>query len=374
MKPRILVLALAAALGFGCSSPDQPRTSLQIQPVLSIRHGAPDAQAYYQLGRYFQGQYRFEQAETAYLKAIEADDRNIEAMNALASLYAERGELDRSAQLFQRVTELSPDVAYLYNNLGYAHLLQGRLDDAYTEVRKALSLDATLERGWANIERIAELRSDVALAEAAKSRRLDALPMEFATNAMPVQLAGELPPERTLALVMERSINAPAPLVAVADTPIAKPVGPRTVAPRQESDKRIAGGKFVLVSASREVVSNGKPIDIGQTRPAEPGDRAERSASVPAARIEVSNGNGVARFATRFSSRLKAERIPVTRITNNESFSLKNTIIEYQPGYELAARALMFRTHLAAHLVPAAKPRSGSDVRIVLGRDALQVS
>jgi len=383
MKPRLLVLALLAALGSGCSSMDKPSMAPRVEPVLSIHHGgAPDAQSYYQLGRYYHGQSRLAQAEEAYSKAIATDDRHVDAYNALASLYAERGELERAVQMFQRATAMAPDRAYLYNNLGYAYYLQGRQDEAYGAVRKALSLDATLVRGWANLERIAGMRSEGGLLDAAKARRLDALPTELASTAIPDGSGVEPAPTAiepapaaasTLAVAVEQPVQITTPSVKLEHEAGASSV---TLEPSlaQSGEDRIAGGKFTLVSSSREVVSNdGAPIEITRAVPAAPSATRDRQMSIPAFQLEVTNGNGVARFANSFSSRLRGDNIPVARITNLSSYSLQKTVIEYQPGYEAAARALMDRTRLEARLVPALKLRPRSDVRIMLGKDALQL-
>jgi len=408
MKPRILVLALIAALGSGCSSMDKPNMALHFEPVLSIHHGAPNAQSYYQLGRYYQGQKRLAQAEEAFLKAIAADERHADAYNALASLYAERGELERAVQMFQKVTAMAPDAAYLYNNLGYAYYLQGHQDKAYAAVRMALSLDQTLERAWVNLARIAAMSPESVFAEALKARRVDALPTELASSAAadesasttsvgialpgeqasPLASAGDLPAQAddqnmkfadtsVVDTAQKGAANA-MPAVAAPVTTSLPPV------PVPSSEELIAGGKFILLSASREVVSVGGSIEITTAAPATPGatgpgigrnvgsnDGKNREMTIPAIRLEVSNGNGVSRFARKFSARLRGDSIPVARITNLSKFSLKKTVIEFQPGYETAARALMNRTSLPAQLVAASKPRPGSDVRIVLGRDAL---
>ena len=62
MKPRILVLALIAALGSGCASNDKMRLAYEVKPVSTVRHGGANAVSYYQLGRYYHGQMRLDMA------------------------------------------------------------------------------------------------------------------------------------------------------------------------------------------------------------------------------------------------------------------------------------------------------------------------
>lgn len=375
MKLRILVVTLISALGSGCSTLDDPRFALQIQPLLSIRHGAPNAQAFYQLGRYYQGQFRLVQAEEAYLKAIAADDHYVDAYNALGSLYAERGDLERSAKMFEQVTAMAPNAAYLYNNLGFAYYLQGRFEEAYVNVRKALSLDGSIERGWVNLERIASMFPETKLLADIKSRRVDRLPTELAAKAITEPTATETvqaaaAPEIIPKLALADTLATQAMPPNYEDAVVAvKPAGqmPEFV---KSNEPPITDGKFVLVSVTPDVMANGEPTDTSKAEAsADRGDTA-----VPTARLEVTNGNGVTRFARNFSAKLRGKNIPVKRITNLGSFSLKTTVIEYQPGYEDAARLLMYRTKLVARLIPAIKLRPGSDIRIVLGKDALNFS
>ena len=143
----------------------------------------------------------------------------------------------------------------------------------------------------------------------------------------------------------------------------------------QTRDDRIGGGRFVLISATREVLANGQPITIANGESTVPADSGPTDLPIPGVlRIEIANGNGVGRFARTFSAHLKSNNIAVTRITNHGSFALETTIVEYQPGHQMAGRALISRAlPTAARLVPATSPRPGTDIRILLGRDALQL-
>lgn len=88
-------------------------------------------------------------------------------------------------------------------------------------------------------------------------------------------------------------------------------------------------------------------------------------------RLELSNGNGIARFAARFREQLQADGIPVQRLSSRKPYGVAITVVEYQPGYEETAKALMARTGIQGQLKPAKAPRTGIDIRFVLGRDAV---
>lgn len=126
-----------------------------------------------------------------------------------------------------------------------------------------------------------------------------------------------------------------------------------------------------LSSPSLLTYSSDMPSPVESSPPTTP-------ASAAGFRLEVSNGNGVSGFARKFSAWVAGTTMPVRRITNYDSYSLPRTVVEYQPGYESAARRFVGNFALSPALSPqfvaATKARPNSDVRLVLGRDALQVS
>lgn len=394
MKPRILATAVLAFLGSSCSTVvTQQPLALRIEPIQSIRHGVTSAQSYYQLGRYYQGQNRLDMAEDAYLKATALDNRNIDAFNALGSLYAQRGETERALKMFERLTAVISDAAYLHNNLGYVYFLAGHQDKAYDSVRKALVLDANLERAWVNLEKIVTKAGDDSLAEVARLHRVDALPLAMGLSTNPgAPDAGSGPavavraPDSKLTLTtglsnsplveevllaeantvphtMETAISH---LATVASPPVRDILSGIATKTGQKRE-----GDFVLVSSHRKLVSNGQPLDVSPALATGRHAAEDRAAKMAAFRLEVSNGNGIRHFANNFSSLLRQNDIPVMRITNHCSFSMRQTVVEYQPGFENAASALLERAELNARLVPAIRSREGVDIRIVLGKDAV---
>lgn len=420
MKLRLLVVALIAVLGTGCATTDKSGLAgYKIKPDTTVRHGAPDAQSYYQLARFHHGQKRFEKAEMAYIKAIALDGGRVDSYNALGSLYAERGDLERAIQQFELAAGIDPKSAYVQNNLGYAYFLQGRYDEAYQAVRRGLALDPKMKRGWANVELIAKAQPNgkAILAEAAQTRQLATLPATLAAQALPVTVQATEAPAAAAADAGSSAKTEPAAEAVVTLAP--EPASVEAQRPEAEvqvavnspahgtspaiaeikADKSPAEGQFVLVSAGREVVNLAAPVVTAELEPAPTVSATPApvqvalvaplapAPAVPAANamirqglaidladvdFEVTNANGVTGFAKKFSALLRSDNIVVSRITNHSSFKFAETVIEYQPGFADAARALMTRTRLDASLVPAKSPRANSDVRIFLGRDAVE--
>lgn len=399
MKLRILMVALMSILGPGCASTDKSRAALRVDPVMTVRHGAPDTQSYYQLARYYHGQQRLNLAEEAYLKAIAAGAANIDAFNGLASLYAERQQLDKAVQTFEKALAIAPGAGYVHNNLGYAYYLQGRQEDAYAAVRKALSIDPGLERGWSNLRRIVAMGPDSSLAKAVAARRLDALPstIRLATESVPPvkDISPVIAAADPVAVRAEQIMpgHAPETKAAVQGLPklqqaaatvllVQVSASPVESAFMQVVEPQASRGKFVLVSSDGEVVLQSGQMALDSAISAAPAVSAkpipkevfehDATAGLSELRLEVSNGNGITGFAKRFVAILHSKRLPVQRITNYDSFALAQTLVEYQPGYESVARALMSRARLDAGLVPAKTAHSGWNVRILLGKDAVE--
>lgn len=389
MKPTQLVLALLAAIGMTACATSKPQgiAAMQIEPVFAIRHGVTSAEAYYRLGRYHQGQGRLAPAEEAYLKAITVDEAYVDAYNALGSLYAERGELKRSAEMFEKVVSLAPTAAYLHNNLGYAYYLQGLQGEAYRSVRQALMLDSGFERAWQNLEKIAATGADQALIQALQQRQISALPPSM--GGQPLLAKAELPgtvnsealkviPETASLPLQQESrlpqnvpparLDAGMPRLASGDR--SGEAGPVRVSTPEV--KSLPMARVVAVSSRQEVSANANgEIVLGSNRPVRQAALDQQGAlpaEMPQVRFEVANGNGITGLARRVGATLRKDGFAVSRITNHASYAMTSTVVQYQPGFESAAKAFVAKYNLNARLVSATAPRRNVDVRIVLGR------
>lgn len=146
-----------------------------IQPVYKVNNVAVDnPNAQYQVGRYFQGQRRYEQAAQAYKKAIAADDGFVEAHNGLGVVYSMQGKYDEAVVEFVTAIGLAPKSSHLYNNLGHTFYLKGAYAEAVSVLEQAASLDPgnshTMKNlGMAYAKAGEAAKSQQAFADAAKS-------------------------------------------------------------------------------------------------------------------------------------------------------------------------------------------------------------
>lgn len=177
MKPKKMHLPTRMILPMVCCIPlmnscatDKPmeKPAWNIQPVYKVNNVAADnPEALYKVGRYYQGQRRYEQAAESYRRALAADGNFVEAHNGLGVIYSMQGQYDAAVAEFKLAISQSPKSGHLYNNLGHTLYLQG----AYVEAVSALEQAASLEPG--NVRTLKNLGLAYAKAgEVAKSREM----------------------------------------------------------------------------------------------------------------------------------------------------------------------------------------------------------
>lgn len=162
LKRKTLSLMLGAAgVLAGCASPSGEVAALRVEPVISIRDATGSARGKYELGRYYQGQLRFEEAARAYELAFALDPGQTLAANNLGVIEAGQGRYEQAIGHFRAALERQPDAAVVHNNLGYAYLLQKRNSEAQAEFEEALRLEPGNVRAAANLK-VAQQRLSLA--------------------------------------------------------------------------------------------------------------------------------------------------------------------------------------------------------------------
>lgn len=145
MKTGYILLSTAAVVPLlACCASYQKAADTdtwRIKPVMSVRHSIENPDAYYQLGRYYQGQNRYEQAILAYQKALALDGNFAEARNGLGVIYSAQARMAEAIEQFRLAVELAPAVAHIHNNLGYAQYLGGAYAEAAQTLEHAVRLD-----------------------------------------------------------------------------------------------------------------------------------------------------------------------------------------------------------------------------------------
>jgi len=334
--------ALVAVLGCATHEPNPPQ-QFRIEPVFSVMNSAQSAtssQAYYTLGKYFDSLHEWGRAVDAYRQAAAADTGNIEAFNALGVALAQGRRFAEAEATLRQAVVLAPERTHIRNNLGYVLLLEGRPQDAMSQLKVAVSQNRTSAIALANL-RDAMARSGA---------RPDAMAL--------VEDVGK-PNPATSALAIDAPANpASAP---AGDTRIAGPID--TPSPiRQPLDTVLPAAVATATAVPTSTTS--LATDQG----------AGASALLQSARLEVSNGNGMSGMATHVGLWLAARGVPTQRLTNQQPYAQRQTVIQYRSGHEDAARRLASVLPASAQTAAQASPGLRSDVRVVLGRDWAQIA
>jgi tetratricopeptide (TPR) repeat protein len=316
---RIAVSVISALSMAGCASPIQKQAEgpPAVQPVLNVHDGLT-AEGMYRLGRYYEGQARFELAINAYREAIRRDPLMVEVYTALGTSLAAQQRYDEAIRQFQAAIVLAPNVAHLHNNLGYAYLLDGETEQAVKALEEAQRLDPAHARSAENL-RMAQAKLG---------------------NSVPPTVSS---PSTTPAM---QSVTMPAPGTNLVE--VAPQVFELRTSPRPRHFEKIEAVPL-------------PPLP-------EPQPRAR---SVPSFKLEISNGNGVLGLAKRVAGRLVDAGVRTARLTNQRPFNQPTTEVQYREGYAAAAAALASKLQHPVQVKAKHDLASHIDVRLVLGKDAL---
>ena len=82
----------------------------------------------------------YNKAITFYLQTVELDP-NYDIYKNLGNAYANRGDLSKAIQSYEKAIELTPDAADTYYNLGNVYTNQGDLTNAIQSYEKTIELD-----------------------------------------------------------------------------------------------------------------------------------------------------------------------------------------------------------------------------------------
>ena len=405
-KKMILPMVCCIPLMSSCAT-DKPmeKQTWNIKPVYKVNNVAVDnPNALYQLGRYYQGQRRYELAAEFYHKALATDDGFVEAHNGLGVIYSMQGQYEAAVTEFKIAISQSPKAGHLYNNLGHTLYLQGAYAEAVSALEQAASLDPGNPRTLNNlglayakagkvdksrqvfVEAAKPSSEDSAVAAPRASTQADVsqpVRVESATDAgqvvatqdTPVQMLK--PPVQALALPKDSGVITSAPVVPV--PVIESPVETAQVVPNVSEPSERAELVPTTASELNTQVVTKAAIEVStaavQPSPAVPTDSIElRTAVIPPVllRLEVSNGNGTAGMARKVAYYLQESGYAKARLTNRKPFTVQTTQIQYRPGHKADAEHLRSSLPRYTAMVESNSLRDDINLRVVLGKDLVQ--
>jgi tetratricopeptide (TPR) repeat protein len=100
-----------------------------------------EAMEAYNKGTYLLRQNRFEEAEKYFFKAIELDNKYVDAIDHLGLVYRHMKKYEDSEKMYLLSIEINPNNTVPYINLAIVYRLQGRYEDARQSYLKAQKID-----------------------------------------------------------------------------------------------------------------------------------------------------------------------------------------------------------------------------------------
>ena len=364
--PAVCCIVVMSSCASNQSTSAAPWTIKQSAVTKSSNDNKPEAM--YQLGRYYQGQNRFDEAVNAYLKALNADANFVEARNGLGVIYSRQGKYREAIEAFQAAIRQAPKAPHLYSNMGYAYYLQGQYAESVKALQQATALDPTNQRALNNLGQAYAkagntTQSALAFAEAISVEKPNNTAAEV---AMPVQ---SIPPATVTNIAAKPVADSSAKTASTHDTQILAIPKDRGVIRTVDSAPLV----LPVVESRAKLVSLAPHISELQVRPqsAEMLQLAsvESPQDLQKVRLEVANGNGVSGAAGKVSKFLRGQGYATARLTNQRPFKTKTTQIYYRSGYEAQAQFLQSKLLDAPKLVERNDMRANVSVRVVLGKD-----
>jgi hypothetical protein len=323
MKAQLTWKVLAASLLLASCAQTQPKSqAFTVQPLEGVRHSYDQAKANYELGRYYHGQRRYEQAVVAYRKALAIEPGRRDAEMAIGVAYAEKGDLARAREQLERIAALHPESPDAYNNLGFVNYLAGDYQAAARACKQALRLDGGHE--------IARRNLILAMGKLGLAEQI------ARTELPPASMRDTQTPERAVGtrwIEVSRGVYE---------------MRPRAAPPAH------------AVGTEPGVVVLGTPAAA---------HAATEMDSVTGGAVEVANGNGVRGMGAAVARYFSGKGVRPSRVTNQKPFNVRLTRIEYRPGSAAEAKAIGRLFPHAAEQRVSSNLRADIRVRVVLGRD-----
>lgn len=304
MRPSLTLIALACAALASCSM--LKRSAAPPQAVAG-------ADAYYALGRNYHAEAKPQDAQRAYLLALQRDPRHADARNGMAVLLAERGEAAQAIAIWRKLADetLPPqDRALVLGNLGNALARHGDKEESIYLLQKAAVLDPANANNWQRL-------------------------------GTALQSAGE--PEQ--AAVMQRQADSLREHDIKADYALVASMASDAVMAASTPTLALAAALAPMSAPTRTPVPMPSPT--------------------PALHLEISNGNGVRGMAADWARKLRGSAWKSLRVTNSRPFVVARTRIEFAPQREAAAQELAKRIGGAT----LQEVKTLTDLRVVLGHD-----
>lgn len=356
-----------------------------IKPMTAI-NTKQKPESFYQIGRYYQGQNRYEQAIEAYQKALAIDNNFVEARNGLGVIFSRQGKYNEAIAAFKSAIQQAPKAAHLYSNMGYAYYLQGQYTASVTALVQATSLDPNnqhalnnLGMAYAKAGRNVESMQAFSQAIATESLAVTStatLPANLANTTSDNTFTGNTSAPTVLAVAQPSTSAVETPVMiavvsAVEVESLALPKNRGVIKPAFVSVPIVESNtKLVQLKphVSELQIQRQKPI-LMTLEPTLALAASDENVSLAKLKLEVANGNGINGMAGKVGQFLHAQGFRTARLTNQKPFHVRMTQIQYRAGYQAEAQFLQANLPEAAELVQQNNMRADIGIRLLLGKD-----
>lgn len=337
-KRKLLPMLICAAFLSGCAlNPpvnDSNTAPLKIEPDIQVAGASSSAASMYQLGRYYQGQNRYEQAIAAYKKSLAADSGFAESHNGLGVIYSKIGRYDDATAEFMLALQQSPQSDHIHSNLGYARFLQGNYDESIKSFKQALAINPDNKHALKNIS----------------------LAYEKVGNTDQVVTGDKVSETTTAQTQVSASENK------TQDSWELK-------AAEKKAAGRESSGLIIRASQPQMEVAQIAPAVYQLRRYESPETPDKKPQLSRIGGMVVANGNGVTGMAKRVSVFLRQGGYPVARLTNQKPFKVMKSQVQYRAGYQADAKELQAKIPGEPAVIQRDDLQAGINIKLVLGKD-----
>ena len=398
MGYKTIVLFAGAAIGVGLAAcADGEQGASPFAPVIRNFSSPHIPTTNLERGKQFLGAGQLTLAIEHLHVALADNPRSIEVLNALGATYDQLGRFEISEQYYRRALLIAPSSTQTLNNLGNSYMLQGKRTEAARLFQRAMVLDPTNLAVQANLARLdagpapgTALQRDrlVAAATAPAPSPGFAATRKGAPENNELQIVRQSPTVQTLVMDAPRMLAAAA-LPAEQELPLLTPSLPSAaeVAPRRSTPGAPRNLKELAATRARIPVPNSVMVEPPRLVAADErapalqyaayvpsagriGTSIVRDRGLGAAELDISNGTGRRFMAARMGAWLVTQGVGRTRLSNDETFANRRSVIYFRDGFRDEAEDLQ-RLLPPEVVLRAASDGQRSPLRLKLGADLL---
>ena len=332
--------------------------SLKITPTVN-KSSSDNPNTFYQMGRYYQGQNRYDQAIEAYKKTLIIDSGYVEAMNGLGVIYARQKKFSDAISVFKTAIKLTPNAAHILNNLGYAYYLQGQYGESIQALEQSVAINPNDESALNNLGLAYAKAGNSIDAKQAFSKALSLInPSQplIVSEADSLSMSAQAVNSTTLVNVPKnQSLSLPKNIGIIKSASAIIPVSASSLE-KSSSVTLVKVSPYIyelhpkLTSTSQMPMKNAQDV-------------------VAQFKVEVSNGNGVNGMARKVGKFLNGLGYSASRLTNQKPYQAISSVIQYREGYQIEAQRIQMDFPQSIELVQRKDLRADVSIRILLGKD-----